>query len=242
MLFDSGTPSLYSYTADMAGDPTTAPSPMWTEQQVKDAINARYLMLREAMRMKARGHQNKRTYATSVADQLYYANPADLAGKLVLVEIEPDGKDLSSDTTAAPIILKPFESKEALHGEVTGVVTETKYVFRHDQHFGVVTPPSTGGSNALRITYEAVTTELSADGDEPDLPRQFHRLLCYQAAIELKTQKDYDTSGLERLMAPDLLVFHRNVNEVFEDPDHQIPVAGLQRRNFRVPFGRMRKS
>jgi hypothetical protein len=75
MLFNSGTPSLIGYTRFLVNDPTTAASQMFSAQEVKDAINYAYQVLVDEGRLQETGVGEKRTYSTTVADQLFYSLP-----------------------------------------------------------------------------------------------------------------------------------------------------------------------
>lgn len=238
MLFNSGTTSLVSYTRDLAGDPSTAPTPMWSLQRVKDAINESYLELYDVARQFGVGTGEKRSYSDVVADQLYYELPDDFH-KLILVEVEGDGKDLSSDSTASPTNLKVLGSDVALEGYGSGIYDETEFYFIHNQHFGIVSPPDTAGSNSIRVTYEAFAADLSGDTDEPQLPGTYHSLICYRAAIVLRSTLGLEVRHLEDIANRKEVRFMRSMHDLVADYEGNFVVAGLQDEGTVTRFGKL---
>ena len=241
MLLVTNTPNLTEFTRFMARDPAAAPAPLFTTAEVLSSINVAYLQLRDKMRAKDVGHGNKRTYADSVADQIYYAKPADLV-RLISVELEDKGQNLSSSSEAdvTPIFLTPKESKEALQAFHTGKLEGAVYVFMHDTHFGIVKPPTSAqaGTAAIRLLYAASTALLSADGDEPTLARPHHPLICYRAAMILLAAKDMSLGDLPGLVSDSEGPFLRSLSDNFEYLDEAIPAAGLSRsRGLRTKTG-----
>lgn len=250
MLFVSGDPNLVEHTRQLAGDPATdsdgnaVPSQLWATQQVKNFVNVKYLALRDRLRMKGYGHGAKRTYADVVADQIFYAKPADFV-RAVLVEVELDGKNLStgSESDLSPTALKPHYGAEALKEYHQGnLSTSDRKAFIHNEHFGIVPPPDTGGTKSLRLTYEAASALLSADGDEPVFPRPYHELICYKAAISLRETKNLPTVELratsDRLEAQAVSA----MAEELEDIDYQIPAAGRVDWGLRTNMGSIKRS
>jgi hypothetical protein len=188
MQFNTGTPSLVSYTRDLASDPSTAASPLFSDQRVKDALNDVYLELREAARQQGGGSGHKRSYADTVAGQIFYELPSDFH-RMVMVEVEYNGQDLTG-TAPTSSFLRPIGADVGLE-LVEGPASNNKAnYFIHDQHLGLTLPVITAGVNSLRITYEAGTVEMVSDDDIPDIPSNFHRLLCYKAAIVLRLSMD----------------------------------------------------
>lgn len=238
MLFNSGTTSLLSYTRDLAGDPSTAPTPMWADQRVKDAINESYLELYDVARQFGVGTGEKRSYSDVVADQLYYELPDDFH-KLILVEVEGDGKDLSSDSTASPTNLKVLGSDVALEGYGSGIYDETEFYFIHNQHFGIVSPPDTAGSNSIRVTYEAFAADLNGDTDEPQLPGTYHSLICYRAAIVLRMTIGLEVRFLEDIANRKEVRFMRAMHDLVADYEGNFVVAGLQDEGTVTRFGKL---
>ena len=238
MLFNSGTTSLLSHTRMLSGDPSTAPSQLFSDQFVKDAINTEYLELYDVARQFGVGQGYKRTYATTVADQIFYSLPVDFM-KAIIVEVDGDGKDLSSDTTAAPSVLKPLSGDVALQGYTAGTYTETEYYYLHDQHLAIIAPVSTGGSSALRLTYEAEAADLVGDTNEPDIPKTYHSLICYRAAIVLRETMDLDTRGLERIAARKEFRFMQALHDNIADFEGQAYVAGLNKNSHVTNHGRL---
>jgi len=241
MLYNTATPSLVSYTRDLAGDPASASSELWADARVQAAVNDAYLELREEARMLGGGAEVKRTYATSVADQLWYQLPADFK-KMVLCEVSTDGSDLSG--TGTPQVLDPLALDVALEGWETGAFTSPKYVAMGDTHFAVVAPVDTGGSSSIRITYEAETPALSAVGDEPVLPEPHQYLICYKAAVSLRASENLEHDALMRLMLMKERAFRIAMQERLDDPEGQLVVTGLiENSQSSTQFGRLvRKS
>lgn len=236
MQLNTGTPSLISYTRDLAGDPASAASEIWTDARVKAAINDAYLELREVARQLGDGPEVKRGYATSVANQLWYQLPADFK-RMLLVEVDNEGRDLSSDANAEPIILRPLALDTALAGYEAGDFTELEYVAMADGHFAVVVPPTSGGSNGIRITYEAETALLSGDTDEPSLPEPYQNLICYKAAVQLRASENLAHEDLMRLMLLKENQFRIAMQERLMDNEGQVAVAGLIEQDHLTRFG-----
>lgn len=230
MLLVTGTPNLIEFTRFMARDPAAASNPLFTTAEVLSAINVIYLQLRDRMRAKDVGHGNKRTYATSVENQIFYAKPSDLV-RLISLELEDLGKDLSSSSEADvnPVFLTPKESKEALQAFHTGKLEGSVYVFLHDTHIGIVEPPTAAqaGTSAIRLMYAASTALLSSDGDEPTIARPHHPLICYRAALVLLVGKGMSVGDLPGLVRDAEIPFLQSLSDNFEDLDAAIPAAGL---------------
>jgi hypothetical protein len=208
-------------------DPTTAASNLFTAQEVKNAINDSYQMLMDEARLQEVGYGRKRTYTTSVADQLYYQLPSDCM-KVVSIEVDVDGNDLSA-TGSNSNFLKPIAADIGFEGYEKGLYDNTEFYFIHsNDYFAVISPPSTGGSNSIRLNYEAHSTALSADADEPVIRDPYHYLICLDAAIILK-------ASIDLILPPDLMNrrnrmyarFMESVSENIEDNEGQIYVAGL---------------
>ena len=239
MQYTTGTPSLLSYTRDLAGDPDSAASEVWSDARVKAAINDAYLEMRETARVFGEGPEIKRSYATTVADQLWYQLPADFK-RLILAEVSTDGSDLSG--TATPTVLEPMALDTALAGYETGAFSSTKYMALGDGHFAVVNPVDTGGSNSIRITYESETTALSADGDEPKFPENHQYLICYKAAVSLRASDGLPHSELMRLMIHKERSFRIWCQERLGAPDGKMAVAGIVDQDPVTRFGRVSRS
>mgnify|MGYP001813305361 CR=1 FL=1 len=235
----STTPSLFSYTRVLAGDPESAASEVWTDARVKAAINDAYLEMREMARVFGEGSEVKRSYATTVADQLWYQLPSDFK-RLILCEISATGDDLSADNT--PTVLKPLALDTALEGYETGAFSSSKYVALADGHLALVNPVSTGGSNALRITYECETSALSGDTDEPSIPEPHQYLICYKAAFSLKISEGMDVSDLIIPLRHKERAFRIAMQERHFDPEGKCSVAGLIEQSPLTRFGGMSKS
>ena len=163
-------------------------------------------------------------------------------GQIQVLEVEGDGKNLSSDSTASPTFLKILDSTTALEGYERGIYTETEYFFLHGQHFGIVSPPSTAGSSSIRLTYEAFAADLVNDTDEPLLPKTYHSLICYRAAIALRETMDLDTVGLERIARRKEVRFMAAMNDMVADYDGQMYVSGLNNTKAKTVHGYLSES
>ena len=236
----TGITNMVLFTRDLAGDPNAAPTPLFTDQRVEDAINAEYLEVYDIARQFGVGQGTKRSYTDIVADQLFYELPDDYM-KSLMVEVEGDGKNLSTDSTADPSNLKPLSSDVALQGYEAGIYAETEYYFIHNQHFGIVSPPDTAGTSSLRITYEAESAVMG-DTDEPDIPTTYQPMICYLAAIALRETMDLDTAGLERIARRKMANFMRAMHDNLGDFEGQAYVAGLNKGNEITKFGRFAES
>ncbi len=229
LLFNSGTPSLVTQTQEYAGDPAGGPQTLWSAQLVKNAINFAYAEMRATGGLKDMGVAVKRSYATTVAAQIFYQLPAD-SEKLKMVEIETGGQDLTSVavTSANIAVLDPKEEDVALRLYHEGTAAEPLYVFIHDQHFGIVAPPAAGsvGENAMRLTYEASTAALSGDTDEPDIPRNHHELIAVKAAIRLRITREMDASDLAPLHNLLSGNYQKAIHDQISRDEAQIVVAG----------------
>lgn len=233
MLFNSGTPSLVSYTQTLAGSPATAQSPLFGTQEAKDAVNDAYVMFMELARQTSSGYGVKRAYDDAVADQMFYELPDDFI-KMVLVEVDVDGNDLSTTTPPNANIAVPRHepNMDVLEMRERNLLSEAQYYFYHGgaaagtRHFGIAEAPETAGTNSIRITYEASAEELSGDTDEPMIPQNYHRLIARRAAYLLRLQNDLPVRDLERNVSFEMSMFRKAVARVAQDVDWQIPLAG----------------
>ena len=96
------------------GDPSSAASPIQPTAKVKAFINSAYTEMREEARVFSEGVEVKRSYADTVADQLWYELPSDFK-RMVLVEVDSVGGDLTA-STGDPLVLEPLALDTALSG------------------------------------------------------------------------------------------------------------------------------
>jgi len=239
MLYNSGSPSLISYTRDLCGDPDSAASEVWSDARIKAALNDAYLEMRETARVFGEGIDVKRSYATTVADQLWYQLPSDFK-RLLLAEVSTDGSDLSG--TATPVVLKPMALDTALEGYETGAYSGAAYVAMGSGHLAMVNPVSTGGSNSLRITYEAEATALSGDTDEPSFPEVHQYLICYKAAFSLKIGDGMSVNDLIVPLRHKERAFRIAMQERQSDNEGKLSVAGLIDQNHSTRFGKISRT
>jgi len=241
MLLVTGNPNLVDQSRLMSNDPSGAANPMWTAQQHKDQINIHYLRLRALARRPDKGWCRKRTYADGVTtdspDDHFYSLPVDFVGRLK-VEISTNGSDLSTTLptdNASITVLEPTSYDVALDAYNIEGGTTPRYVFIHDQHFGI-SPPLTAtetGTKSIRITYEASTTLLSADGDEPDLSRDFHYLIALGSARDLRMSRGLDVVDIAREYELGKVAFQRDAGTRLADYQSQMAVAGRNRHSRR---------
>lgn len=244
MLFDSATsgaaPSdgssgtLTYFTRFLLGDPVTAASEQWSEADIKAAINREYQSLREIARQFGLGATTKRTYATGVASQIYYQRPADIV-KLEAVEVSNTGSNLATATVAAADILypQPWPAEKALQAYNTRILTDVaERFFLQDDHIGILAPITStqAGTNSIRLLYEASTTELSADSDEPEIPRPYHDLICYRAAVVLKVMRGQDASDLAAIAQNKEYGYRLACQDAVAMYEDAIPVQGLRQQ------------
>lgn len=251
----SGAPTLVGHTRFLAGDPSAATSGsgnypsnnLWHDDEVKDAINLAYEELWLAAKKLDFGWGRKLGYATSVTNQLLYDLPTDIDGAIIDIAIETSGKDLSSDSTAVWTYLEPSEENIAERLYRTGELTTPKYVYikggtATPQKYGIAAPPSTGGSSSIAINYEAQLTHLSLDADEPLAPEAHHPLICYMAAITLKTAKDLPVDGLRAEAARKYPQFLEAMSEPIYDLEGQMVAVGRVAQKFYTKAGRVQRS
>ena len=237
MYFYTGTTNLVSVTRDLAGDPASAASPLFSDQRVKDAINDQYIDLREAARQQGGGSGQKRSYADTVANQIFYELPSDFH-RMVLMEVEYNGRDLSSDSNASSTFLREIGADTGIEIVEGGDITKSNAYFIHDQHVGLTNPVLTGGTNSMRISYECGTVELSAVDDVPDIPANFHRLIAYKAAVILRVTMDLPVDDLAALAARMEARFLRAMQDQGWSNESQFAVAGLGGKRNQTNFGR----
>lgn len=241
MQLVSTTPNLVGLTKKFAEGSTANPTTLHTTAEIKEAINDAYQQLREIARVYGEGYEYKRTYATTVADQLWYQIPSDCK-RVITVEVDASGLNISSNSAASPILLEPKAYDVGMELADSASVTSPKYTAIGDDHVAVIKPVATGGASALRIAYEADTADLTGDTDEPVLPKTFHRLICKLAAITLRTAVDWPVRDLESLTGLQLRQYKIWAQERLYDPEGQISVAGLIDQSTNVQHGFYKKT
>jgi hypothetical protein len=242
VLFVTGNPNLVGRARALAGQSSAASGTLFQPQEVKDNINVAYEHLWNLAKEVNQGWGVATDYLTTVADQVYYTLPTDLEGRIISIELEADGKNLSTDTTASPGILKPSSQDVALLGYRTGTITEMKYYwFEYSQtdgkRLGIAAPPTKAGTNSIRIVFEEDLTHLSADGDTPLIPTTHHELIAIQAAMALRISKDMDFQDLRFLEAPRMEMFLSRMSDTVNDDDFSMTVAGRPNRTYAISTG-----
>ncbi len=190
---------MVTFTRFLVGDPSTSPNPLFTLQEVKDAINQRYLELRGLAGMFGIGDTIKRAVLTGVdasngnPESAFYTLAADVVA-IEMVEVSDNGTNLSSTTTADKeiLFLENLPYHIAWEGFQNGTITKIKYWTWDNQKLGIFAPlgAAQAGTGTVRYTYRSSVTELSADGDEPGFPRDYHGVICYGAAIVLRMSRE----------------------------------------------------
>jgi len=223
------------------GDPASAAAPMQPTAKVQAFINDAYQDMRETARVYAEGIEVKRSYADTVADQLWYELPADFKS-MVMVEVDAVGGDLTT-TAGDPVVLEPLALDTALTGYEEGVYSSLKFVAMGSAHFALIAPVSTAGTNSLRITYESETTALSAAGDEPAFPEPHQYLICYKAAVAMKASDNLEHDDLLRLTLQKERAFRIAMQDRLGDNEGTMAIAGLTDQDPLTQMGRLvRKS
>lgn len=231
MLFVTGNPNLVTQTQRLGGQSANASGTLYATQETKDAINLAYEWLWNHARRLGVGWGVDYSYANSVANQVYYTQPTDVGGKLISVGISLVGDNLSTGTTNPVTYPQPSSHDVALAGwESNNISTEGAWYFfeygNTNKRIGIVAPPTTAGTNSIQFVYEEELTLLSADGDEPLIPKAFHQLICYQAAIDLRISKGLDINELQFQLERRMKAFEEHVAEPVFDPEYQIPTVG----------------
>lgn len=235
MLLASGTPSILSYTRFLAGDDGVAGIRLFSDTQIKQTADQEYGYLREQWRDSSVGLLTKVSYLTSVAGQILYSRPSDLL-ETKLVELATQGDSLALGATASSVPIVQLVATTAEDGYRLwngGSISAPEFFFIQDTSFGIVGPPLFSGTNAIRLTYEGVSSSLIADTDEPQFPAVFHQLICYEAAAVLRGSRD--------LPLDPLLVqkwgflkrsFSRAAKEIAVDRTAKTAIAGMPGRFF----------
>ena len=238
-LSSTANDNLRDYTRLLVGDPSAAPSTIWSDAEVDWVINQEYYSMMMSAMAQNSGIGNTVAFANSVADQIEYSTPTDWIS-WVSVEIDPDGGDMSADATITPIYLKPRNENVAMELHRTGNLSTVSYYFQRNTgetsgQFGIVKPPTTGGTNSIRLTYRKKPAVLTASLI-PQFPEVFHDLICYRAAIVLKSSRDLPYGDLAQFMIPKQRAFDRWASDIHDDDyDFSIPAGGrvVRSRNFK---------
>eukprot|EP00919_Chromeraceae_sp_WS-2016_P022165 GHVR01052742.1.p1 GENE.GHVR01052742.1~~GHVR01052742.1.p1 ORF type:complete len:252 (+),score=38.98 GHVR01052742.1:750-1505(+) len=247
MQFVTGNPNLVTFTQRLAGQSADASGTLFATQETKDVINLAYEELWGQAKRMDMGWGVEVAYANSVANQVYYAQPTDVSGRLVTVAIDLDGNDLSdksASATRSPTYPKPSTQNVALQGWESGsLTTEGGWYFVQTTvgatEIGIVAPPTTGGTSSIEFVYEEDLTYLSADGDKPVIPEDHHQLIAYMAAQTLRIFIGLPFDDL-RQRARDLYPsFVENMMEPMTDLDYRIPNAGRSIAEYSIRTGRI---
>jgi hypothetical protein len=211
-------------------DPAAAPKVLFTEADIKSALNVRYLELREKARFVGDGSALKITYETGVNGTYLYDLPADFL-RLKTVHVDLDGGDLSSigPGSARIRLLEPQPFENVWDAYQVEKLIETRHVSIFDRQYAILAPidADSAGSNSIRLVYEAATAELTQDDDEPTISRHFHDVIPRLAAVDLLASKNMDNQTQSNLAFARMREFELSVTEELWSPDSQAYVAGL---------------
>ncbi len=198
MLFNSGNPNLVDYTRFIVGDPTTAASTQYTDQEVKDAINIAYLNLVGLIKTIDDTPFLKKSYTDTVKDQDSYTLPGDFF-QMSSVFIQLDGKDLTLPTTQDATEYSPIDINLLHSHQQAGTSDIYIYSIKHNQ-IEIYPTVKTPGTNALLLIYQYSPVKLSADTDAPQIiPEEYHDLIALEAAITLRLARDLSVNTLATL-------------------------------------------
>jgi len=250
MKLISGTPSLMGIARQYAGDPLREAEggTLYTDAEVTNFLNLKYLELWRRAKAQDMGWGSTFQFKNSTTDKVWYDLPTNLDSNLVLVEVEPDGKDISSDTTAQPVSLVRGSFRLEWLQYVAGDLTDTEFWLLREgsavDQYGLIAPPSTGGTNSIRLTLEVETTLMTGEGDEPrGIPSSHRELICLLAAEALRVSVDMDASDVRAIIGRLYPEFIEDKGPRFgEDPDYSMACAGRSTgQDFHTQQGFMRR-
>ena len=247
MLFNSGNPNLVGQVDSYTGDPSTAANALFSLQKKKDAINLAYREILGEAGLLDTGYMRKIAYATSVDGTIEYALPSDYASDLEIV-VSTSGKDLT-ESSASPTSDDARSLDLVGHDTImklwtSGDLTEMKYYDIRGANYVIYAPPDgvSAGTNAIKLSYQSETTDLSGDTDEPGIPSQHRDLIAVYASIMLLTGRKMPTGDLPSLYQLKHRNFLRSIARAAVDRDGQIPVTAVFRRqNRKIRTGLIRK-
>lgn len=240
MKLETGNRNLVETTYRYAGDKlrTSEGGDFYSKQEVINEINAADEELQAYAERNNLGWNRVISYDDAVVDQIWYTAPSTLDFQIVTLELEPDGKNLSSDTTASPIKLHrgQFEREWILYQQGRLGTEKSYWLIRYNGttlEYGILPPPSTAGTKSIRLVYETEHTEMVDEGDEPFTPTSHHKLLCLIAAEALRTSVDMDTLDTRALMArlyPEYV--HDMGDGSWSEPGFQPQCVGLSQQQY----------
>ncbi len=158
----------------------------FTEAQVNVWLNNAQKEVQKTLNQAFEGHSIKKVLTTLVVGQREYALPSDFK-RLHRLEL------LISGTI-------PSNEQVQRLGKITivfnGQGTPCNYYFRGNY---VVVVPAPDTALLLRMEYEYLVADMSADGDSPDLPEQYQEMVALYAARKgfLKDGRDASLINLE---------------------------------------------
>lgn len=131
----------------------------------------------------------------TVADQKEYSMPVDgnsrnKVKRIRRVEIAYDGTNYD---IAYPIDLNDQNSTES-DTETTYTQNDPRYYIFGDK-IGFNPIPDANGTNNIKIWYIPRPDDLALDGDIPIIPVEYHQLLVYGAAADLKKRDENFTAA-----------------------------------------------
>jgi len=231
MQFSTGNPSLTGYTTLLAGQDSVSAGEIFSSQEVQDAVNQAYAELWDRAMESDYSWGIKEAFITSVAAQVLYSLPSDFGGDVIDVAIELTGKDLSSDSSATWTYLSSTNHEHGVKLYRLGQISTPEKFYLEivdgSDKFGIVAPPTVGGPNSISMIYQADYAELSASTDVPLIPSAYHQLICYMAAITLRTQKDMDSRNLQLTAQRLYPAFLEKVTAVAPEHNESFQTAGV---------------
>jgi len=170
---------------------TNSNSTTYTDADINGAINVYYdLFCTEILEsMDDWDFQGEIATASLVSNQQEYVFPSDIL-KIKRVEITYDGNTWYE---ARPEDVNEKEYDSGSVARINDNYDQALPVYDlMDNSLFIKPVPTTAVTSGLKIWYEKLVTQLSADTDEPVIPRPFHKGLCYGAG------KDYFEKNLEK--------------------------------------------
>lgn len=218
--------TLVGFTRSLLGDPATAPSTLWTDNEVKQCINNEYHFLRSIASGQSSGLRVAIAYDSTVSGTALYNNPTGWHS-WISVEIDTTGKNISTDSTATPVRLEPRNYNIINEALIEGDLSDTAFYYVLGAQYGIIKAPTVTATNNVRLTYNKIEDSLSNNTDTPVFPADQHPLICYRAAVACKTMKDLPIGDLGALMAERQAHFDRWASDLHDDDyDYAVPIAG----------------
>lgn len=197
---DSG---LVGQTRVYIQDPYDSGQAAYTDAQIIVELNDGYDELLALARQIREGWQEGISYVTGVAGTIDYSMPSNCRD-LLDCYISQNGADLSSSDPATDEITKLTETTSSIAyaqwNSTDLQVGDQRWIFPSgNATFGILAPVTAteAGTNSIELHYTASSTALSSSGDSPIIPREWHKLLCFYAAMTLRGSLDLPNEFFE---------------------------------------------